>query len=343
MGLKLAGTVTADVMRSGAELSAVLFARGGAEAIPDNTSLFATVELPDDGTPCDRQNAAIVEISGGLKAKRSYGVDIPHHALGATPSIHPDKTGSLYNKVKDHQRAEDAFKRVVSDWRLNERQVEAAANSFTSATGLAVIHGPPGCGKTHTIMAIGHGLVAAGKAVSKECKRKVMVCAGSHAATDNAMESLIKYAGPNSGLQVCAFRGTRSRRTPVQKDNALLQNATRREAMSSAALGTDLLESPDGAELSQEDIDEAARQQSANDALFEYVEELAASNKAFGDASHPHVKRWKFIQSHLKDRRSPWHANANDMMRIRKALKKQSLEGDRLDKAKVLLKDLEDE
>lgn len=46
-------------------LDAVLFAPSGAEAIANGSTLFGTVELPDDNTAGGNQNAAILEIESG--------------------------------------------------------------------------------------------------------------------------------------------------------------------------------------------------------------------------------------------------------------------------------------
>jgi hypothetical protein len=118
-GVELAGTIQSDVMGSGAELNAILFAPSGAEAIPDQTSLLGTIKLTDNGLTQDRQICAIIEIASGLENKREYGVDIPHLVLGAKPYIDPSKSGSLYQSIRDTPEAEIAYKSTLHHWKLN--------------------------------------------------------------------------------------------------------------------------------------------------------------------------------------------------------------------------------
>jgi hypothetical protein len=195
-------------MGSGAELNAILFASSGAEVIPDQTSLLGTIKLTDNGLTQDRQVCAITEIASGLENKRDYGVDIPHVVLGAKPYIDPSKSGSLYQSVRNITEAEIAYKNTLHNWKLNEEQLYSANRTFRSEEGLSVVYGPPGSGKTHTTMAIGNGLVNAGKAASR--KLQVMVCAGSNVATEHAMETLLRHTGSGSDLSICAFGASQS-------------------------------------------------------------------------------------------------------------------------------------
>ncbi|KAJ3337221.1 hypothetical protein HDU93_001411, partial [Gonapodya sp. JEL0774] len=64
---------------------------------------------------------------------------------------------------------------------LNEPQV-AALHQALSTDSIALIHGPPGTGKTHTVVEIVKGLVARGE--------RVLVCAGSNIGVDNLVERL---------------------------------------------------------------------------------------------------------------------------------------------------------
>lgn len=89
---------------------------------------------------------------------------------------------------------------------LNESQNKALTNTF-NAQDIAIIHGPPGTGKTTT-------LVNAIKEVVKN-ERQVMVCAQSNAAVDLLVEKL-----DNLGLDVLRL-GHPARLTPEVIENSL--------------------------------------------------------------------------------------------------------------------------
>ncbi|WP_421943743.1 AAA domain-containing protein [Pedobacter sp.] len=77
------------------------------------------------------------------------------------------------------------FKTLDSDFnseKLNQSQIDAV-NKILSANELAIVHGPPGTGKTTT-------LVEAIKAVSKLEKQKILVVAPSNTAVDLLTEKL---------------------------------------------------------------------------------------------------------------------------------------------------------
>lgn len=89
---------------------------------------------------------------------------------------------------------------------LNEKQNEALTNIF-NASDIAIIHGPPGTGKTTT-------LVNAIKEVVKN-ERQVLVCAQSNAAVDLVVEKLAEL-----GIEVLRL-GHPARVTPEVIENSL--------------------------------------------------------------------------------------------------------------------------
>jgi superfamily I DNA and/or RNA helicase len=67
---------------------------------------------------------------------------------------------------------------------LNESQL-AAVNFALSATDLAVLHGPPGTGKTTTVVELVRRAVRRGQ--------RVLVCAPSNLGVDNVLEKLLRF------------------------------------------------------------------------------------------------------------------------------------------------------
>jgi hypothetical protein len=159
-----------------------------------------------------------------------------------------------------------------------------------------VVYRPPGSGKTHTIMAIGHGLVNSGKAASK--KAKVMVCAGSNVATEHAMETLLRHAGSGPDLSICAFSSSHS---------------------------------PD--EMG-DDTTPVARQQLTQGASLDYLDNLAASDKTFGHTMHPeleyHMQRATFIAKFQDDPRHDWYQDAIHFTVLSEGIELQRWQGEEL-------------
>jgi ATP-dependent RNA/DNA helicase IGHMBP2 len=72
----------------------------------------------------------------------------------------------------------------VMDGGLNASQQEAVEHAL-SAADVAIIHGPPGTGKTTTVIELIRQAVARGE--------KVLACAPSNLAVDNLLERLVRY------------------------------------------------------------------------------------------------------------------------------------------------------
>ena len=87
--------------------------------------------------------------------------------------------------------------------RLNESQWQAVQFSM-SANDLAVIHGPPGTGKTTTVVEVIRQAIAAGE--------RVLACAPSNTAVDNLLEKLVESGvdGVRLGHPARVLKGVRS-------------------------------------------------------------------------------------------------------------------------------------
>ena len=104
-------------------------------------------------------------------------------ALALAPAIAEKKDeGSLIRVLTGNKEAAFHNSFQFSDQKLNAKQQEAVSK-ILSAESLAIVHGPPGTGKTTT-------LVRAIKAIIKEEKEKILVVAPSNAAVDLLSEKL---------------------------------------------------------------------------------------------------------------------------------------------------------
>ena len=106
-------------------------------------------------------------------------------ALVLAPAIAEKKEeGALVRVLTGNKEPEFHNSFQFSDNKLNAKQQEAVSKILSAET-LAIVHGPPGTGKTTT-------LVRAIKAIIKEHKEKILVVAPSNAAVDLLSEKLFE-------------------------------------------------------------------------------------------------------------------------------------------------------
>lgn len=201
-------------VHSASDIMCVVFGPPGrSDRVPVDERVPVTVELKNDPTSTARCVAAIEEIS--RRHKRTKGVDLPAVILGAPAKVL--NTGSLAEAATQHMR--EAFNKVLNGVKLNDEQKAAALNTLNSVTGVSIIHGPPGTGKTSTLMAAVAGHVMAGRAAKDYSAdgRKVLVCAPSNQAVDACLANFSKKNGSN--IKAVRFRGAFAKSTRL---NALV-------------------------------------------------------------------------------------------------------------------------
>jgi DNA replication ATP-dependent helicase Dna2 len=108
-------------------------------------------------------------------------------------------------------RAEPAFGDVSGTFVENNEAQDAAVRKAVSAEDCALVHGPPGTGKTHTIARIVDELVARGD--------RVLVSAFTNRAVDNALEA-VRDAGVDGVVRVGTENGVREDMLDVRLEQA---------------------------------------------------------------------------------------------------------------------------
>ncbi|OAL51959.1 hypothetical protein IQ07DRAFT_506898 [Pyrenochaeta sp. DS3sAY3a] len=139
------------------------------------------LEFIDDSTAGHHARVAI-ESMARQELKRTEGVDIPAVIFKTSATIAPE----LQNSGRDISKEElaDIRKRLKTVFKLNGDQKEAVMHSFVSPTGLTLVDGPPGTGKTTTITA----------AAREHCRfgNKILFTCPSNKAVDAALSSFLK-------------------------------------------------------------------------------------------------------------------------------------------------------
>lgn len=84
------------------------------------------------------------------------------------------------------------------DESLNPSQQEAVKFALESQE-VACIHGPPGTGKTHTLIEIIRQLTSASEHGDNEKQKRILVCGASNLSVDNILERLLAIPPPEKG------------------------------------------------------------------------------------------------------------------------------------------------
>ncbi|KAI7135237.1 hypothetical protein KC337_g3170 [Hortaea werneckii] len=180
------GVVVQDVFGSGADVTAVF---EGPPLEPfvelvDGVKLLVKVELKDDPTPTDSDQATIIDIEAGVQ--RTKGVDFPFLILRAPASI--VETDSLARQMTDVLRG--LVMGVANAFNLDDDQIEAP----------------------WTVASIGYAHICIGKQLGADRRRPVLACAPTNVAIDTLMSHFL--AGTNydalddNNLVIVRYRGS---------------------------------------------------------------------------------------------------------------------------------------
>ncbi|KAI6913595.1 DNA helicase [Hortaea werneckii] len=137
-----------------------------------------------------------VDIPGGKLWLVKLANDVTYKRLNLTmtklqkmqPSEHSQLTQVLFGQTSPTPLAEEELKQEIpwNDPSLNDSQKEAIR--FTLATReVSLIHGPPGTGKTHTLIELILQLLAR--------NQRILVCGPSNISVDNIVERLSSHKG----------------------------------------------------------------------------------------------------------------------------------------------------
>jgi hypothetical protein len=149
------------------------------------------VKMVDDRTAGLRAKAAIEELA--YKAiRRNHGVDIKALIFQAPASIPEGKQGSFAERLTKDQlnSSSEAFGKI---YKLNKVQKRAATELLRSESGITIIFGPPGTGKTYTQAAMIHEAVRHGS--------KVLFVCPSNKAVDAGLTILAKSRGTTRAIR----------------------------------------------------------------------------------------------------------------------------------------------
>ena len=265
---KFPGLIAEDIFGSRAEC--VVVVEGPTLDLSKSSERYVKVTCKDDPTPTRRMLATVETIAQGLNRNLQgvlvrQGVDIPGLVLRAPLEI--QATNSLAYEVfgrDDSAKFLALFESVLDLHLLNKEQHEAAVRSFQSQSGFSIVKGPPGTGKTWTLMVIALAMIEVGKALNR--RRPVIACAPSNIAVDTMLE---KFVGMKSShnLVVVRYRGSMLRE---------------KKAAAAPAQPTDAMDVDTAADAGGEkavDPDSGVSAQELQEALWELADEA----RPFGD------------------------------------------------------------
>lgn len=303
------GVVVEDAYGLGMDLCASVYLKKGMQELPSIVMRASVCIQPlNDGIAYASQNAAVVTLAHGtnhLQGTRTQGVDFASLLFESPRTIM--KVSSLADEADGSWDARNEFNRTLVSYGLNSMQRAAARFSFTSQSGLTIVWGPPGTGKTHVATAALHAHVNVGRLHGIR-KRPILVCAPSHAAVDRNLGALIEaLAKSNENVNICRFRGgaypsnASAERTDDQVDEQALAELKR---------ATDHVAAGDGVPAP---------------AVWEAIDAATRSYQMIGGGMHLEYefnrKRKDFIESHAKNISSEYHQEAWSFIDLKTEIK----------------------
>ncbi|KAK3714856.1 DEAD-box type RNA helicase [Vermiconidia calcicola] len=194
------GFITDDVLQSGARLTAhVKPTEAGYNLIPSDDKHYVSLALVEDVVANNRQANAISIIQLGQNRER--GVYFPELAIGP-PRPKSCKPVVLSKRFSGTTKA--SIDEEIKRHHLNEEQRKAIAMAFADNNGVSLLWGPPGTGKTTTMMALVAALTVAGL--------KGLACATNNEAVNKMYDDFARNPPPGlDELSYCRFTGAMSR------------------------------------------------------------------------------------------------------------------------------------
>ncbi|KAF2481324.1 P-loop containing nucleoside triphosphate hydrolase protein, partial [Neohortaea acidophila] len=324
------GVICDDLWNSGAEVVCVV--TGPVVDLQHTTGRMLNATLRDDPTPANRHLATIEEIAAGFKRQSApsprSGVDIPAIVLRAPPAV--KNTGSLKDAVTPE--LEDVYSTAIHPYGLNDKQKDAAYSACSSKSGLVLIQGPPGCGKTRCAMACAEGEIRIGEELKKinnndGCKRQVVACAPSNIATDAMLDKFLASYDRSRPLEIVRYKGSflhekRARAAPPPPPPAA--PAPSKPAAADPEMLPDAGDEDDDDLMGLEELNETVaerEEQEMQAALWELAEEVSPTREDAHQEYAFHTKRLAAIKSWAATKSHSQNYHAKDYLQVREKLR----------------------
>jgi hypothetical protein len=153
-----------------------------------------------DDTTTDKRARKSLESMARVDVKREKGVDLPAIIFRSEFTIPPTEQNVLGRPETLSQEALNiVMSRVEVMWKLNVKQCEAVRSTFMASTGLSLVHGPPGTGKSLTATASAHEHARIGN--------KVLFTCPSNKAVDASLRAYCSKLPSNSKVKAVRFVG----------------------------------------------------------------------------------------------------------------------------------------
>ncbi|KAH7337710.1 AAA domain-containing protein [Rhizoctonia solani] len=180
-------TQTSGDMDAQASVEGVVYKVSDTRIVVSVEAESQDIELPErcrvvklaNSVTFDRMDRAIDSLERLVMQQASDGPPSTIETLSLAQSLLAMKSLERYTPVSDNL--------TLMDSNLNDSQKEAVKFALDSPE-IALIHGPPGTGKTQTLVEIIRQLVQQGK--------RVLVCGASNLAVDNLLERLVPHQIP---------------------------------------------------------------------------------------------------------------------------------------------------
>ncbi|KEQ59843.1 uncharacterized protein M437DRAFT_56215, partial [Aureobasidium melanogenum CBS 110374] len=170
-------------------------------------TVSCSVEVTGNEVSVIRQHAAFSVAAKGLTRDKS--IDWDHILFDAPPTPSTVSRNAWTEEIKQYEGMKEEFLKEAKDtFNLNDKQMEFTKHFVENDTGISLLVGPPGTGKSVDMAAIILLYLTLNKKYRKKgSAKKILVTAPSNVAVDELLSKCIAAGSEKMGLKLVRFKG----------------------------------------------------------------------------------------------------------------------------------------
>jgi len=171
-----------------------------------------SIELTGTNISLQRQHVVFQIAAHGL-TRTDRGVDWDRLLFDTAAAPCDVSRNAWTDEIKQYSGFKDEFLREArATFQLNDKQIELTKHFLENDTGVSILFGPPGTGKSNNLMAIIMLYLTLNKDYRKKLSKpgpakKVLVTAPSNIAVDELLSKCLKHSSAFEGMKLIRFKG----------------------------------------------------------------------------------------------------------------------------------------